>query len=134
MIGYTCKYTPVELLEALGGYPVLLDREVADFQLAEGLTHANLCCHAKAALEQGCGMEELIFTDCCDSTRRVHDVLSRRGGHTFLALLDLPHQDGPCARARLRDELIRLAGEYAAHTGVPFRRQVFLEQLEGSAR
>ena len=128
MIGYTCKYTPVELLEALGGYPVLLDREVPDFQLAESLTHANLCCHAKAALEQGCGLEELIFTDCCDSARRVHDVLSRRGTHAFLALMDLPHQDGPCARTRLRDELIRLAGEYSAHTGVSFRRSVFLEQ------
>ena len=128
MIGYTCKYTPVELLEALGGYPVMLDREVGDFQQAERLTHANLCCHAKAALEQGGAMEELIFTDCCDSTRRVYDVLRQRGGHRFLALLDLPHQDGPCARARLRDALIRLAGEYSAHTGVEFRRTVFLSQ------
>ena len=128
MIGYTCKYTPVELLEALGGYPVMLDREVGDFQQAERLTHANLCCHAKAALEQGGAMEELIFTDCCDSTRRVYDVLRQRGGHGFLALLDLPHQDGPCARARLRDALIRLAEEYSAHTGVEFRRTVFLAQ------
>ena len=25
MIGYTCKYTPVELLAALGGQPALLN-------------------------------------------------------------------------------------------------------------
>ena len=31
MIGYTCKYTPVELLSAFGGEPVLLNREAADF-------------------------------------------------------------------------------------------------------
>ena len=126
MIGYTCKYTPVELLEALGGQPLLLDGEEANFEQAEGLTHANLCCHAKAVLQQGCRVDELLLTDCCDSVRRVYDALEGRGGHRYLRLLDLPHQDGPCAKTRLRDELIRLAGEYGAHTGAWFQREVFL--------
>ena len=126
MIGYTCKYTPVELLEALGGQPLLLDGEEETYEQAEGLTHANLCCHAKAVLQQGCRVDELLLTDCCDSIRRVHDALEGRGSHRYLRLLDLPHQDGPCAKARLRDELVRLTGEYSAHTGVRFQREVFL--------
>ena len=126
MIGYTCKYTPVELLEALGGQPLLLDGEEETYEQAEGLTHANLCCHAKAVLQQGCRVDELLLTDCCDSIRRVHDALEGRGSHRYLRLLDLPHQDGPCAKTRLRDELIRLAGEYGAHTGAWFQREVFL--------
>ena len=52
MIGYTCKYTPVELLAALGGQPALLNREAAAFSHAEALTHNHLCCHAKAVLEE----------------------------------------------------------------------------------
>ena len=95
MIGYTCKYTPVELLEALGGQPLLLDGEEETYEQAEGLTHANLCCHAKAVLQQGCRVDELLLTDCCDSIRRVHDALEGRGSHRYLRLLDLPHQDGP---------------------------------------
>jgi hypothetical protein len=51
MTGYTCKYTPVELLYALGGKAELLNDEAEDFEYAEGITHATLCCHAKALLE-----------------------------------------------------------------------------------
>ena len=80
MIGYTCKYTPVELLEALGGQPLLLDGEEETYEQAEGLTHANLCCHAKAVLQQGCRVDELLLTDCCDSIRRVHDACPTRTG------------------------------------------------------
>ncbi len=126
MIGYTCKYAPVELLAALGGAPELLDGEEADFEQAESLTHANLCCHAKALLQQGSRVDQLLLTDCCDSGRRVWDVLEGQGKHAFLHLLDLPHEDGPCARDRFRRGLVRLAEAYSAYTGVPFRREIFL--------
>ena len=119
MIGYTCKYTPVELLAALGGQPALLNREAAAFSHAEALTHNHLCCHAKAVLEE-CrrdGVRELVLVNCCDSIRRCYDVLRAQGGLDFLFLLDLPHHDDGCAKARLRGELERLAAEYGAYRG-----------------
>ena len=120
MIGYTCKYTPVELLAALGGQPALLNREANAFSHAEALTHNHFCCHAKAVLEE-CrrdGVRELVLVNCCDSIRRCYDVLRAQGGLDFLFLLDLPHHDDGCAKARLRGELERLAAEYGA-TGAP---------------
>ena len=48
MIGYSCKYAPVELVAAYGKEALLLDAETSDFSRAETLTHANVCCHAKA--------------------------------------------------------------------------------------
>ena len=119
MIGYTCKYPPVELLAALGGQPALLNREAAAFSHAEALTHNHLCCHAKAVLEE-CrrdGVRELVLVNCCDSIRRCYDVLRAQGGLDFLFLLDLPHHDDGCAKARLRGELERLAAEYGAYRG-----------------
>ena len=86
MIGYSCKYTPCELLQALGAEMHLLDNEAPDFELADTLTHANLCCHAKALIQQAQGEDELVLTDCCDATRRAFDVLDaqkpRRFGRT----------------------------------------------------
>lgn len=35
MIGYSCKYAPVELIQAYGGEARLLDAEAADFSAAE---------------------------------------------------------------------------------------------------
>ena len=119
MIGYTCKYTPVELLAALGGQPALLNREANAFSHAEALTHNHFCCHAKAVLEE-CrrdGVRELVLVNCCDSIRRCYDVLRAQGGLDFLFLLDLPHHDDGCAKARLRGELERLAAEYGAYRG-----------------
>ena len=50
MIGYSCKYAPLELIAAYGGEALMLDAETEDFSRAETLTHANVCCHAKALL------------------------------------------------------------------------------------
>ena len=127
MIGYTCKYTPVELLAAFGGEPVLLNREAADFTQAEELTHNHFCCHAKAVLEEcgRAGVRELVLVNCCDSIRRCYDVLRDRGELDFLFLLDLPHHDGGCARARLAAELRRLAAEYGAYRGTKFDAAAF---------
>lgn len=127
MIGYCCKYTPVELLKALGGEPLFLDREEADFEVAEGLTHSNVCCHAKSVIQQGLGMDELLLTDCCDSIRRVYDVLQADGKIKFMHLMELPHEDGQCSRERLRESLISLIESYGKYTGKDLNREVFLE-------
>jgi len=71
VVGYTCKYTPIELLAAFGAQPVLLNQQVHNFEYAEKLTHPNLCCHAKAFLQHGSELESLILVNCCDSIRRV---------------------------------------------------------------
>lgn len=126
MIGYTCKYTPVELLAAFGVEAVLLDSEEADFETAEALTHANLCCHAKALIQEGMKREELVLVDCCDSVRRSHDVLRHAGKQSFLHMMDLPHEDGPCARDRLKGELLRLSDALHAYLGADFSKEKFL--------
>lgn len=134
MIGYTCRYAPVELLRAFGAEPALLDGEERDFELAESLTHANLCCHAKALIQQGTHTDELILMDCCDSLRRSYDVLGQ-GEHGFLRLMDLPHEDGGCARERLKKELLLLADAYEAFRGTAFSKKVFLDACrEASVR
>ncbi len=122
MIGYTCKYTPVELFAAFGGACALLNREAGDFEYAEGLTHNHFCCHAKAVLEESRtgGLDGLALVNCCDSLRRVYDVKKGEGGLGFLFLLDLPHHDGDCAHARLTAELLRLAEAFGAFTNTAF--------------
>lgn len=132
MIGYNCKYTPIELLRAYGGEPVLLEGEEPNFELAECLTHANLCCHAKALIQQGARVEELALMDCCDSLRRTYDVLCRQKNQAFLHLADLPHEDGSCARERFKEELKRLGEAYGAYRGTSFDRDAFLSACRES--
>ena len=114
MIGYSCKYAPLELIAAYGGEALMLDAETEDFSRAETLTHANVCCHAKALLTQALDISELVLTDCCDATRRTYDVLESEGRQRFLFQFDLPHDDAACARARMTHELLRFAKAYGA--------------------
>lgn len=74
-LGYACKYTPVELFAGFGVAAELIDSEEDDFELAESLTHANICCHAKAMLQETDNYNSVVIADCCDSLRRVYDVL-----------------------------------------------------------
>ena len=47
MIGYICKYTPVEIFEAFGEEVKRLEPDVAGFNQADTLMHPNLCSFAK---------------------------------------------------------------------------------------
>lgn len=126
MIGYSCKYAPLELIAAYGGKALMLDAETEDFSRAETLTHANVCCHAKALLTQALDISELVLTDCCDATRRTYDVLESEGRQRFLFQFDLPHDDAACARQRMTHELLRFAKAYGAYTGAAFSKAKFL--------
>ncbi|NLM52896.1 MAG: 2-hydroxyglutaryl-CoA dehydratase [Firmicutes bacterium] len=133
MIGYTCKYTPVELLNALGAKTKLLNNEVLDFAEAEVLTHTNLCCHAKAFLQQSLQVEELVLVNCCDALRRVYDVLKVQGKHKLLPLITLPHTDDPCARRLLQQELLQLYEWYSDRYNANFNRQLFIDACRQAA-
>lgn len=135
MIGYTCKYTPVELLEALGGECALINSQTMSFSAAESAGHTNLCCHCKALLEHclSGGMREFVFVNCCDSVRRVYDIIKENGDYDFIFLLDLPRTSGECSVMRFKDELLRLYREYSAFKGTDFSTEKFFEAFKGES-
>ena len=111
MIHYICKYTPIELFAGFGAECIRREPLVSGFELADGASHQNLCAFSRALLEDCLqnGTGELILVNCCDSIRRVYDILQEKGDSPFLYLLDLPRCDTACARKRFALELKRLA-------------------------
>lgn len=122
MIQYICKYTPLELFAGFGAECVRREPKVESFELADGASHQNLCGFGRALLEDCLlnGTGELVLVNCCDSIRRVYDVLKAKGNSPFLYLLDLPRCDTACAQKRFATELERLAEAYAAYSGLDF--------------
>ena len=122
MIHYICKYTPIELFAGFGAECIRREPLVSGFELADGASHQNLCAFSRALLEDCLqnGTGELILVNCCDSIRRVYDILQEKGDSPFLYLLDLPRCDTACARKRFALELKRLANAYAAYSGRAF--------------
>ena len=73
MIGYVCKYTPVEVFEAMGVEIRRIQPEVTNFNQADTLMHPNICSFTKSVLEDVLAgdYEGVVLTTCCDSIRRL---------------------------------------------------------------
>ena len=81
MIGYVCKYAPLEIFEAMGTETGRIQPQVTNFNQADTLMHPNVCSFAKAVLEEVMGndvYEGLVLTTCCDSMRRLYDNLKEQ--------------------------------------------------------
>ncbi|MGI6032228.1 MAG: acyl-CoA dehydratase activase [Coriobacteriales bacterium] len=136
MIGYVCKYAPVELIRAFGGDAVRIEPHVTGTDTADALMHPNLCSYAKAVFEevrQG-DYEALVLTTCCDSIRRLADAVNAHCPDTRVFVLDLPRESGRGAVARYAKELSRLADELQQLTGRSFERACLIELLADAGK
>lgn len=128
MIGYNCKYAPVELLACFDDYR-LINNQAEHFDYSSGAMHSNICSHIKAICEeihQG-GFDKLIFMNCCDSTRRLFDI--QENGIKYKTILELPVDTGCCALNRLKNDLLRLITELEETTGKAFDAKEFLNKF-----
>lgn len=125
---YICKYTPTELLTALGGDCVLLDEAPENFDLSDQVAHPNLCGFGKSILQAvlSGGIRELVLVNCCDTIRSAYDILKEYGNLDFLYMLDLLHNQGGCSVDHAKGQLIALAEAYGAYKGTRFDRDRFL--------
>ncbi|WP_238917643.1 acyl-CoA dehydratase activase [Clostridium sp. YIM B02555] len=94
MIGYTCKYTPIEIFTSLGVEIKRIEPNVTSYDKAETMMHTNLCSYVKGVLEDAIlnDYEGIILTSCCDSTRRLYDTLKENFPDKFIYILDLPRK------------------------------------------
>ena len=124
---YICKYTPVELMQALGGTCTNLNIMHQDHSYAEEIAHSNLCGFGKTVLEAVmCGaVKELVLVNCCDAIRSVYDVLLDSGKLDFLFFLDVLRQNDSCSIRRLSMQLQTLAKAYGAYKGTAFDEATF---------
>ena len=129
MIHYVCKYTPIELFKGFGEDCAVLESMPDNFDLSDQVAHANLCGFGKsviqAVLEEKA--DQLVLVNCCDSMRRVYDILESTGKCKFLYMLDLPHDDRDCAKIQFAQGLARLKKAYEEFSGKLFDKNAFFE-------
>lgn len=149
MLAYFCKYVPKELLQAFDTELVCIEPHVTNFTQADALMHPNMCSFSKAVLEEfergistpplqaakaDCesplytqDYEGMIFTSCCDSSRRLYDILCRQFPDKFFFCLDLPRKINDFAVTLYTKQLQKLIDAYAAFSGKTFSEQKLLE-------
>lgn len=131
MIGYNCKYAPVEILAGFGEKYQLINNEVQNFDYASSKLHPNMCSHAKAMLEEihTEKYSELLFMNCCDSSRRIFDSSKDENIH-FSYCIDLPFCNNYCAVEKFKDDIINFINAYEKHREKSFDKALFLSAFK----
>lgn len=129
MLGYICKYTPVEILEAFGEEIELVEPHVTNFTQADTLMHANMCSFTKAVLEdfENRDYDGMIFTSCCDSVRRLSDTFTRLYPDKFFFCVDLPRKINDFAVTLFEKQIRGLIDAYTAFSGRTFSETALSE-------
>lgn len=119
MIHYVCKYTPTELFQGFGEKCAVLEEMPENFEMSDQIAHANLCGFGKSVIQavlEG-KAEELVLVNCCDSMRRVYDIVESTGKCKFLYMLDIPHDDEECEKVKFAASICRLKEAYEQYSG-----------------
>lgn len=133
MLGYVCKYTPIEIFESMGVTIRRIEPEVTNFTQADMKMHPNICSFTKGVLEEALKgeYEGIILTTCCDSIRRLYDILKEELPDKFIYILDIPRitKDGGIAlyEKRIRS-LISAYEEFSGRTFDEKKLEAILEK------
>ncbi len=131
MIYYVCKYTPIELFRGFGEECAVLEEMPENFEQSDQIAHANLCGFGKSVIQavlEG-KVEQLVLVNCCDSMRRVYDIVESTGKCKFLYMLDLPHDDNECEKVKFAGAIQRLKKAYEAYSGKMFDQRAFIKSF-----
>jgi predicted CoA-substrate-specific enzyme activase len=143
MIGYVCKYTPIEIFESLGVEIGRIEPSVTNFNQADIKMHPNICSFAKSVLEDVISKdyEGVVLTTCCDSIRRLYDTLKEEYPDRFIYLLDVPRKvnDFACGLYQKRiEEMVHAYEEFSGKKFDPDMLQQILnrkaEKLKGAPK
>ncbi len=129
MIGYVSRYTPVEVLEAFGIESAVMELDLEHTAGADEYIR-NVCGYAKAVLLAGLrgGYEALVLPGCCESLRRVADVLEQEAGVKIYRLA-LPKVSGEEAERQFAREVKGFIQRLAVDTGKGFDMECFVAAI-----
>ena len=131
MIHYVCKYTPIELFKGFGEECAVLEEMPENFEMSDQIAHANLCGFGKSVIQavlEG-KADQLVLVNCCDSMRRVYDIVASTGKCKFLYMLDLPHEDNECEKIKFAGAIHRLKEAYEAYSRQQFDKERFIRSF-----
>ena len=119
MLGYICKYAPVEVFESMGVQMERIEPDVTNFNQAEIRMHPNICSFAKGVLEEvmSSDYEGVILTTCCDSIRRLYNVLREEFPDKFIYMLDTPRITKDAGITLYKQRIRAMIREYEAFSG-----------------
>jgi len=95
MIGFTCAYTPLPMIDAAGFIPYRIFPVTESLDQAGSIMHDNMCWHVKRILDRGMAndlphLAGVVFMNSCESMRRLSDAWKVVRPEDRQIIVDLP--------------------------------------------
>ena len=132
MLGYICKYAPIEIFESMGVTMQRIEPDVTNFNQAEIKMHPNICSFAKGVLEDVMAgdYEGVMLTTCCDSIRRLCDVLREEYPDKFIYMLDTPRLTKEAGVDIYEQRIKAMIEAYEKFSGKTFDEAAFVSYVK----
>ena len=132
MLGYICKYAPIEIFESMGVTMQRIEPDVTNFNQAEIKMHPNICSFAKGVLEDVMAgdYEGVILTTCCDSIRRLCDVQREEYPDKFIYMLDTPRLTKEAGVDIYEQRIKAMIEAYEKFSGKTFDEAAFVSYVK----
>ncbi len=136
VIGWTCTYLPLEILEGAGISPWRILPETSSDK-GDAYLDPNFCPFIKAslgkALEGGYSfLSGIIILNSCDGMRRLYDAWRFYCHPSFSYFLDLPRMVTPSSIAFFRDGLKDLIKQIEDHFRLKISEDGLINAIEGA--
>lgn len=136
IVGYTCSYTPEEIIWAAGALPVRIFGAQKDIHLADIHLQSYCCSLVRGILEEALSnrldfLDGIVFPHTCDSIQRLSDIWRLNGERQFHIDLVLPVKlNTTSARQYLLDILEKFKTDLEKDLGVKITQAMLADAIK----
>lgn len=134
LIGLTCSYIPIEIIEAMGFIPIRIIPDPA-VEVGDTYLDPNFCPYIKSTLGNFLEgkydqLSGIIMTNSCDGMRRLFDVLRFYHNSLFYFLLDVPKINNITSIVFFKNRLRELISVIEKHFSIKITDQALKESIK----
>ncbi len=122
VIGWSCSYTPEEIIYAAGGLPVMVYGDTENTTLADTYLPTNTCSFVRGCLNTVLKgdydyLDGFITAGSCDNRNKIFDMWKYYAEIPFLYFFNTPHTRYEEAQETFYEEILRLKASYENFLG-----------------
>jgi len=133
VLGWTCTYTPEEVVYAAGALPVMVWGDLGGTKLADAYMPSNSCSFARSCFNAALRgdfdyLDAYVESNSCDNRGKTYDMYVNYSRIPNVYLINTPHSNTERAHQFFHQEVLRFK-EWLEHT---FKREVSDESLRNA--
>jgi len=133
VVGWTCTYTPEEVVYAVGALPVMVWAGLGDTKLADVYMPSNSCSFTRACFNAALRgdydyLDGFVESNCCDNRGKTYDMWVNYSKIPNIYFINTPHTNTEKAHQFFYQEVVRFK-EWLEHS---FKKKISEDSLKNT--